>query len=223
MQGTPATQATTQVPTSPLWLSEWKDGSAAVASTLTAGALIVGGYVGWRYYRNRFPRAKVTHSVLDWLAGDRRIVRGVVRVENVGQVIVQIRCIRGVLTQVVPVPADVLSALKERRDPVERDSTEVVWDTLGDRQKDFSKDGCEIEPGEADEFIFDFVIDADVAKVQFYSHLENVKKYKRNVGWNTTVIYDVGMPKQGKPSSHKGQGEPKPVKAPAPPPKKAEL
>ena len=57
--------------------------------------------------------------------------------------------------------------------------------------KDFSRDGCEIEPGEADEFIFDFVIDADVAKVQFYSHVENVKKFKRNVGWNTTIIYDL--------------------------------
>ena len=96
----------------------------------------------------------------------------------------------------MPLPADVASALARGGDPVERDSTEVVWETLGDRLKDFSKDSCEVEPGEVDEFLFDFVISPDVTKVQFYSHVENVKKWKRNVGWNTTIIYDLGHAKE---------------------------
>ena len=168
--------------------------------------MLAAGLLSIWLYRNRFPRAKVTHRVFDWPAGERRIVRGVVRVENVGNVIVPLRCIRGVLTQILPVPLDVATALDGRRDPVERDSTEVVWDTLGDRNKDFSKEGCEIEPGEADEFIFDFVVNADVTKVQFYSHIENVKKFKRNVGWNTTLIHDVGVNAQKDVVSQDGTG-----------------
>ena len=170
-----------------------------MASTLTAVGLLAAGLYSIWLYRNRFPHAKVTHQVSDWPVGDRHMVRGVVRVENVGKVLIQVRFIRGVLTQVLPAPADVEVAVKARKDPVDRDSTEVVWDTLGDRPKDFSKEGCEIEPGESDEFLFDFVIDADVRKVQFYSHIENVKKFKRNVGWNTTIIYDLT---HGKENGH---------------------
>ena len=190
------TQAVAQAPPSPTFLTVWKDGSAAAASTLTAAALVAAGcYSIWRY-RNRFPRAKVTHQVFHWSACDQHIVRGVVRVENTGSVLIQVRCIRGVLTQVVPTPSEIEEALSARKDPVERDSTELLWDTLGDRHKDFSKDGCEIEPGEADEFIFDFVIATNIKKVQFYSHIENVKKFRRNVGWNTTMLYDLQYGKE---------------------------
>jgi hypothetical protein len=200
VQALPAgTQTATQTPSSQVWLTLWKDGSAAAASTLTALSLLAaGGYSVW-LYRNRFPRAKVTHHVFDWSGCDRHMLRGVVRIENIGKVLIQVRCIRGVLTQVLPTPSDVEVAVKAGKDPVDRDSTEVVWDTLGDRLKDFSKEGCEIEPGEADEFIFDFVIAPNVKKVQFYSHIENIKKFKRNVGWNTTILYDLS---DGKESGH---------------------
>jgi hypothetical protein len=187
----PSQTGTTQVASTPPWLTLWKDGAAAIASTLTAVGLLAGGLYSLWVYRNRFPRAKVSHQALHWAAGTRRMVRGIVRVENIGNVMIRVRCIRAVLTQVLPLPPDVATAVNERYDPVERGSTEVVWDTLGDRMKDFSKDGCEIEPGETEEFMFDFVIDADVTKVQFYSHIENVKKFKRNVGWNTTLIHNL--------------------------------
>jgi hypothetical protein len=196
MQATLPVQTGTVAASSPPWLTLWKDGSAAVASTLTAVGLLAAGLYSLWLYRNRFPQARVTHQVSDWPVGDRHMVRGVARVENVGKVLIQVRCIRAVLTQVLPPPPDVETAVKARKDPVERDSTEVVWDTLGDRLKDFSKEGCEIEPGESDEFIFDFVIDATARKVQFYSHIENIKKFKRNVGWNTTIIYDLTRGKE---------------------------
>lgn len=135
--------------------------------------------------------------MFDWPAADRHMVRGVVRVENVGSVLIQVCSIQGALTQVLPLTADVATAVAAGRSLLDRGSTEVVWETLDERTKDFSEEGCEIEPGEADEFIFDFVIDADVTKVQFYSHIRNVKKFKRNVGWNTTIIYDLTHDKEG--------------------------
>ena len=217
------TQAGTQPPSSPTWLTMWKDSSAATASTLTALSLVaaaIGSYILFIRDRQRFPRAKVTHRLYDWPAEHVRMVRGVIRVENVGNVVIELRLIRGVLTQILPLPSDVMLALARGGDPVDKDSTEVVWDTLRDRLKDFSKESCEVEPGEVDEFFFDFVIPSNVTKVQFYSHVENVKKWKRNVGWNTTIIYDVGDGKNPSTSFRTGQGHAKPVKAP-PPPKKA--
>ena len=89
------------------------------------------------------------------------------------------------------------NAVAQRRDSVERDQAEILWDTLGDRHCDFSGEGCEIEPGETDEFIFDFVIPTQISKVQIYSDVENLKKWKKNIGWNKTTIYDIG----------KGQGD----------------
>src|SRR4051812_12752815 len=88
-------QAATQVPSSPTWLTLWKDGSAAMASSLTVVSLVAAGVVSVLLYRNRFPRARVTHSLYDWPAGDNRMVRGVVRVENVGNVIIQLGSIQG--------------------------------------------------------------------------------------------------------------------------------
>lgn len=189
-----ATQET-QVASSPGWLTLWKDGSAATASTLTAISLIaaaIGSYILFIRDRQRFPRANVTHRLFDWPAGDMRMVRGVVRVENVGTVMIEVGNIRGVLTQILPLPDDVASAVASGVDPVDKESTEVLWDTLGDRFKDFRKDACEIEPNEPEEFFFDFVIPLNVTKIQFYTHVQNARKWKRNVGWNTTTVYDIG-------------------------------
>lgn len=99
------------------------------------------------------------------------------------------------------VPVAIWNVVRERReelgrrvhrDPVARGSSEILWDTLGDRHCDFSGDGCEVEPGETEEFIFDFVIPSEVIKVQVYTHVENITKSTKNIGWNTTTIHDVG-------------------------------
>jgi hypothetical protein len=99
----------------------------------------------------------------------------------------------------LPIPVDVKQLLDRGGTGLDRDATEIVWETLCDRTKDFGAEHCEIEPGELDEFIFDFVIPLDVRKVQFYSHVQNVTKRKRNVGWNTSTIYDVS---NGKENEH---------------------
>ena len=179
----------------PVWLTIWKDGAAATASTLTAISLIVAA--AWTYLlfvkkRQRFPRANVEHRVLDWAIDNHRLVRAVIRVTNVGEVIVRVAAVRAAVTQIVPVPSSVSTALAQHRDPVDHDGSEIVWDTLADRRRDFSSEGCEIEPSETEEFIFDFVLASTVIKFQVYSHIQNLKKWKKNIGWNTTSIHDVG-------------------------------
>ena len=100
-------------------------------------------------YRNRFPRARVTHLLSDWPAENSRIVRGVVRVENVGNVMIHLGSIQGVLTQILPLPSDVKAALARGGNALDRGATEIVWETLHDMSKNFGKENCEVEPGEA--------------------------------------------------------------------------
>lgn len=45
--------------------------------------------------------------------------------------------------------------------------------------------------GETDELHFDFVVDSDVQVVVIYSYLKNVKKRRREIGWNVTLVYDL--------------------------------
>lgn len=194
--GSTALQTGTAPPSAPVWLERWKDGAAATASTFTVVSLVVGGVWGYVLFvrrRQRFPRANVEHLVMDWPVEGGRLVRAVVRVKNLGEVIVRVAKIRAAVTQLVPIPPDVASAVAEGRDPVDRDSSEILWDTLGDRHRDFSGEGCEVEPAETEEFIFDFIIPRDVTKVQVYTHVENVQKWKKNIGWNTTTVYDIGQ------------------------------
>lgn len=191
----PGTTTGTQNASTPAWLERWKDYADATSSTITVIGLVIAGV--WTYMRfvrkrQRFPRANVAHRIADWPVVAQRLLRLVVRVENLGEVIVRVRTIRAAVMQVLPTPPNVAEAISEGRDPVARGSSEILWDTLGDRHCDFSGDGCEVEPGETEEFIFDFVIPSEVIKVQVYTHVENITKSTKNIGWNTTTIHDVG-------------------------------
>lgn len=187
--------ASTRNPAEPEWLARWKAYADASASTLTAIGVVIAGI--WTYMlfvrtRQRFPRANVEHRLTDWPVEEQRLVRVVVCVKNVGDVIVRIRTIRAAVMQLLPTPPDVATSISEGRDPVDQGTSEILWDTLGERRCDFTENGCEVEPDETDEFIFDFVIPQHVTKVQIYTHVENIAKSKRNIGWNSTTVYDVG-------------------------------
>jgi hypothetical protein len=87
-----------------------------------------------------------------------------------------------------------------------------MWPCLVDRECNWSKECREVEPGEIDEFHFDFVIPAHVQLVEIYSYIRNVKKQDREIGWNTTTVYslceDTNMAKSGT-QFRTGQGPPK--------------
>jgi len=113
-----------------------------------------------------------------------------VRVINVGDVLIRLETILARVQQLVPMPDDVQKAVVAGRDPVQDGQSEVQWPLVAERECTW-KDASEIEPSESDEFHFDFVVPADVQKVLFYTHVINVAKKKRAIGWNTTSFCDV--------------------------------
>jgi hypothetical protein len=54
----------------------------------------------------------------------------------------------------------------------------------------------EIEPGEEQEFCFEFIIPSNVQTVAIYSHFGNVKKRKGDLGWNRTTWYEIASDKR---------------------------
>jgi hypothetical protein len=63
--------------------------------------------------------------------------------------------------------------------------SDIRWPTLGLKE---SMNACEIEPGEADEFHFDFVVSSEVEVVEICTYFKNEAKRVRNIGWRHTSL-----------------------------------
>jgi hypothetical protein len=173
------------------WLTAWKDYADPVQSTLTSIAIVIGGL--WtlsQFFSGRFskPKLTVSHSIEHWPAEEQVILHVVVRVVNVGSVLVRPEQLQVRVQQLLPLTEDVTERLRLGEDPVGPTETEVLWPLLCERYYAW-KVPTEIEPGESDDYFFDFVIAAEVSAVQVYSHLPN--PVKKGVGWNTTSVYYV--------------------------------
>lgn len=186
--------ATVAVPGEPDWFSRGKDIADGAASVATVIGLVIAGVWTWRLFvkqRLHYPRANVEHRVAHWRVGDQVLLRVTVRLTNVGSVLLQVKGIKAVIEQLLPLPDDVTAALAEGRDPVAAGQSEILWDNIGERTCDFTENRREVEPGEIDECTFDFVLPGAVRKIQVYSHVQNLSKSDENVGWNTSTVCDL--------------------------------
>lgn len=174
---------------------------ASVQSCATVIALIVGGIWTYKLFiqrRQRFPRATVEHHVTERdLPGEKRLLRVVTKITNTGEVLLSLETGRTWIQQVLPVPKDIADQLERHHDPVEAGETQIQWPLIGEREIDWSRSPCEIEPGETDELHFDFVVGSKVQTVEIYSYLENVQKRDRTIGWTVSTIHDTGKPHGG--------------------------
>jgi hypothetical protein len=184
------TQPVTAVPTVPPWITVWKDSAAALQSSLTIIG-IVAGAVWFLRRRQRFPRANVTHDVRHWSVEDKTILHTVVRVENLGEVML---CLKGVsirAQQLLPTPDAPLNALLSNFDPVKPGETEVLWPSICERSCDWSQSRHEVEPGETEEIHFDMVLPGNVRAVEVYTYIKNHVKRGKDIGWGTNTFYAI--------------------------------
>lgn len=79
-------------------------------------------------------------------------------------------------------------------------ATEVGW-TMIEERKLSSATNYEIEPGETEEFHFDFTIPNNVSRVLIYSHLENPRKHgwfgREKIGWNLSTVCEIRSVRKG--------------------------
>lgn len=172
-------------------ISFWKDLTDIIQSIVTVLAIFVGAHLYFKR-RRRFPRVKITHQVADKLIlSDKIFLRLVVTIVNQGEVLLSLESGFVGVQQVVPCPKALLDSIDRDGDIVEDGKHEAAWDTLAEKDIIFKRSEREIEPGEEEEFSFDFLIDSNVKTVIVYSYFKNESKKKRDIGWNKTTIYDL--------------------------------
>jgi hypothetical protein len=178
----------------PASIARWKDAIGVIQSSLTSVGILVAGVWGlWLFVnqRQRNPHANVEHGVNDWPATpDMQVVRLTVRVTNVGNVMIRLNMIRAWVQQLVPAPPDIIAALNDACDPIAQNESEMQWPLIAQRECQWPRadQWREIEPGESDEFHFDFRVPSAVRRVAVYSYVRNIRR-SREGGWNTTTVY----------------------------------
>jgi hypothetical protein len=160
-------------------------------------AMFVGGL--WTYRklirkREVYPRANVGHQILHKEIDNRNkvLLRITAYVVNIGDTVIELEEGYVRVHQMVPWPTDEINT--ESNSNVTSacvQDGEVDWPMLSEKTLAWEKDGREIEPGEKDEFHFDFVLDADIKTVVIYSYFRNKVKPKRDIGWNKATIYEM--------------------------------
>ena len=172
----------------PADLETWSNAGANAAQM---AALVVAGW--WTYsrfirQRQPFPRATVelviTHRQL---VAEHTFLRVVAKVNNVGNALLETELLRADVYQVLPVAPETAAKLADGS-LVPEEGREAAWLFLDSRTGGWPG---HIEPGEWDEFGFDFVIPADVTTVFIYTYIKNVKQKKRDLGWTVTKLYDL--------------------------------
>jgi len=180
-----------------------KDVLEIVQAVLTSAAILAAAI--WTYMlfvkkRQKYPRIKVGHEEEHWaVSPDEYLLRVVVRISNIGEVLVPLESVTVRIQQICPWRSDALGTIREARGKLKLGTSELGWPVLDERKCEWRSGVQEIEPAEDDEVIFDFVVDKAVEAVSVYSHVKNAYKKKhlarrwrsREIGWNTTTIHEL--------------------------------
>jgi len=173
-----------------LELRTWAELLQAIVTTI---AILVGGvWTYFRFVRNRlfFPRAEVNHEILhkDLIDG-KKLLRVTMTVSNKGDVLIPISEVWTRVSQISPVIGPQLENITSGNGLEMEDTSEILWPEIGCLQIDYSDGEAEIEPGESENFPFDFIVDSEVKTVRIYSYFQNNRK--TNSGWAITSLIDI--------------------------------
>ena len=180
-----------------------KDAASAIESAAKVIALAFGGWWTWKAYvrkRVKFPSAKVEHTINHWEDAGIKFLRVTLRITNTGNVLIPVGEGCTWIQRVTPMPQEICDAVALGQDPVQQDTTEFGWIQIGERNLNAAA-GFEIEPGESEEFHFDFIIHSNVSRLLVYSYLENSTKgwwwSAKKIGWQLSTVYEISNPRKG--------------------------
>lgn len=168
-------------------------------------AIIVAGLWSYRLFiknRTEYPFAEQEHKISHWnLENDTLYLSVIVSLKNSGNVLLELDSSKVFVQQVRPF----LNELKEMMNNAEiKDIREgkvqglfqtkgmqIAWRELGYRETSWERGEVIIEPGEREEFQFDFILDSKIQTVKVISYFRNVKIGRPELGWTKTSMYDL--------------------------------
>lgn len=169
-------------------LEGWEHLSSVVSNMATAFA--IGGGAIWAYFRyvrerTRWPRAEVELLFDERDLGEQvNLLNVKVRVKNAGRGLMELNRLRVDLRQVRPLDPRTLGEIKAG-ERYGANLVETDWLPIAHLERKWSDKKGELEPGEVDDFGFDFFPDTTTEVVLIYAFLENVAKKggRRPLGW----------------------------------------
>jgi len=164
----------------------------AILTSLTTISAIIGG--AWLYFkrRQRFPRAKVAHQIIDKrIANGKILLRLSVTILNQGEVLLSLKKGHAGIKQLLPCPQTLIGPVESGSNIFEEGKMEACWDWLAHREFELTEEARQVEPNEEEEFNFDFILDSTVKTVIVYSFVQNKKIKRREIGWNKATVYDL--------------------------------
>jgi hypothetical protein len=169
----------------------WSD---VVVDVVQVAAILVGGW--WAYtkfirQREEWPRVSIEQVVnRRVLSPQQTLIRVAVKAKNAGTVLVEVDDVRVDVYRVLPLTEEVRTSLADGT-LIPPQKTEIAWPCLETRHRTWEPREVSIEPGESDEFGFDFVVPAEVKTVFIYCYIRNVMHQEREIGWQLTQFYDL--------------------------------
>lgn len=110
------------------------------------------------------------------IAPGRVLVTVKAKIANKGPILVRVSRSFTRILQIVPpgLSQTETDAILKGETPWETGETALGWQMLGERDHTPAQRRHEIEPGEVDEVVFDFIIPDSVKSVRIYTYLENI-------------------------------------------------
>ncbi len=162
-----------------------------IKDIITVIAIVTGGlWTYLRFIKGRlcFPQAKLIHEISEVALEESKIlVRVTLIVKNIGNTLISIPKCETRIQQIKPLPSELLGKLATNDIYIDK-YAEIKWSTIDNRTVGIKS---EIEPNETDEFVFDFVIDKSIETIIIYTYVENIKKWKHDIGWPKSTIYTL--------------------------------
>ena len=164
-------------------------------SIVTIAAVVVGG--AWTYLlfvRRREPRAhaEVTHALACWrVEKGARLLSLDVFVANSGKVLLQAPSLEVRLLQMLPPDGEMaqwLRMLEQGAAPHEFAPLITQWRQLASYKDD---QPVWIEPGERQQYHFDFLVAAEPTLVIFESFIPNRQTGERRLGWSQVTVHEI--------------------------------
>lgn len=181
-------------------MEDWIDIVGIIRSAVTSIGIIIAGI--WAYFlfvrqRLSYPRLNIELFVQDaHLPENTRLVHVQANLKNIGTTIVSPDYAEMRLRKIVPVPDDILPALRKGFDPVPERKSEYEWPAFVTREWKFDSNEFEIEPSEKDSLHVDFIIPNEISVIELYFFIRNQRKKRKKLGWSDTRIFSFNRASQ---------------------------
>ena len=176
------------------FIADAKSWSDIAANLVQVAAILVGGW--WAYtkfirQREEWPRITLEQLISDRVLNDEKaLLRVSVAAKNTGTVLVNVQDVRVDVHQVLPLTPETEEELN-KGSLVPEQENEANWPCLGSLQRSWSTEEACIEPGENDQYGFDFVVPREIDTVFVYCYIRNVKHREREMGWQLSQFFDL--------------------------------